>query len=116
MSQKPQKPEIRSRKERRKNFDPRKWASKHLKNGGGLPIRTFLQAEPGVYNLPKTMSNQDRKELGIGLDPALDKLPCDKCKKVDMLYIMDTEYVCETCINAAKQAVVSKTFNDNNKK
>jgi len=40
-----------SKTQRKKNFNPRKWASKFLKDGGGMPIRSFVpdgEDRPGV--------------------------------------------------------------------
>ena len=42
--------EISSRVKRRKNFNPRRWASKWLKDSGGLPARIYVAPvdRPGV--------------------------------------------------------------------
>ena len=67
---KPKQTEMKTSKaERRRNFDPRKWARKHLTDDG-LPIR--IAGGIGESKPPKVMSNADRRSLGIEQDPALD--------------------------------------------
>ena len=68
---KPKQTEMKTSKaERRRNFNPRKWAAKHLTDGGGLPIR--IAGGIGESKPPKVMSNVDRRNLGVEQDPALD--------------------------------------------
>lgn len=74
--------ELRSKAERRKNFDPRKWANKWLKSGG-LPERVNIPNLDGEIRLPKTMSNEDRKKSGMELDPGLEAVACDRCGTLD---------------------------------
>lgn len=97
-------PQRHSKAERRKNFDPRKWASKWLKSDP-LPIR--VSSGYGEIRMPKTMSNEDRKKLGDELDPDLEAVPCDRCgtKTVDLKLIpidrgqgMKCYYHCKDCV------------------
>jgi hypothetical protein len=121
------KKEPKSRKERMKKFDPRKWAGKWM-NTPGSDLH-FIKATGGVsreeyeetYGVganamaSRTATNKSRKDAGWDLDPAQEPLPCDGCSKPAMLYIVNriekrAIYWCEACINKSKQEVVDKTF------
>ena len=57
-----------SRAERRKKFDPKKWASKHLKSN---PFKTRIYGGFGEFK-PNVMNNVDRRKLGISQDSSID--------------------------------------------
>ena len=57
-----------SPKERRKNFNPRKWAKKYLKAD---PLSIRVIGGFGETKLAKIMSNEDRRKMGLEQDSAL---------------------------------------------
>lgn len=104
------KKEIRSRPQRRKKHDVKKWYNKWFKGTTpglikvndtfGLTIEE-IEAKGGLRTI---MSNADRKKMGLPLDECQEFLQCDECREERPLYIVGNgRYECNECINKGLQ-------------
>jgi|SRR3990167_1712094 len=95
----------------KRKCDPRKWASKYLKDGGGMPTQQIIGdidiEQVQEQAIKRLMSNADRKKQGIEIDDGLEAVACDKCTtqtvKLKMIPMdkgngLEFFYFCENCI------------------
>ncbi len=65
--------------QRRKNFNPRKWASKYLRDGGGLPAMSSLSDMVEHEGVTCTKCGTERFAHAYGF-PNPKTFVCDSCK------------------------------------